>query len=164
MSAARSSSIGALQMVGQPRLVIIGRPVYGRAGCSTMYTRQMIRLLSGAAFLLAALCASVSLSAHLTVVKTQPAADSTVNASPERLAVWFSQAPSSRLSRLELRGPNGDDVIELEKATVNAEDRSVSVAVPRPLAAGTYTVGWRTAGDDGHVMRGTFSFIVQPAH
>ena len=112
---------------------------------------------------LVALCAGVSLSAHLTVVKTQPVADSTISASPERLVVWFSQTPSSRLSRLELRGPNGDQVIELEKATVNAEDRSLSVRLPTALTSGTYTVAWRTAGDDGHVMRGTFTFRVQPA-
>jgi methionine-rich copper-binding protein CopC len=122
----------------------------------------MIRRRCGA-LLLAAVCTGVCLSAHLTVVKTQPVADSTISTSPERLAVWFSQAPSNRLSRLELRGPNGDQVIELEKATVNAEDQSLSVRLPATLTSGTYTVAWRTAGDDGHVMRGTFTFRVQPA-
>jgi methionine-rich copper-binding protein CopC len=122
----------------------------------------MIRRRCGA-LLLAAVCTGVSLSAHLTVVKTQPVADSTISTLPERLAVWFSQAPSNRLSRLELRGPNGDQVIELEKATVSAEEQSLSVRLPATLTSGTYTVAWRTAGDDGHVMRGTFTFRVQPA-
>jgi methionine-rich copper-binding protein CopC len=122
----------------------------------------MIRSSCGA-LLLAAMCVGVSLSAHLTVVKTLPAADSTISAPPDRVAVWFSQVPSRRLSRLELRGPNGDDVIELEKPTISAEDHSVSARLPTTLTAGTYRVAWRTAGDDGHVMRGTFTFSVQPA-
>ena len=123
----------------------------------------MVRPPLAAVLVLAAVSASATVSAHLTVVKTLPAADSTISAPPYRVAVWFSQMPSSRLSRLELRGPNGDDVIELEKPTVSAEDHSVSARLPRTLTAGTYTVGWRTAGDDGHVMRGTFTFNVQPA-
>lgn len=123
----------------------------------------MLRSILGAALLLAGLCSGVTLSAHLTVVKTAPVADSTISTSPERLAVWFSQVPSSRLSRLELRGPNPEDLVPLEKVIVDDQDRSVSVRLSRALTPGTYTVAWRTAGDDGHVMRGTFTFSVRPA-
>jgi methionine-rich copper-binding protein CopC len=31
------------------------------------------------------------------------------------------------------------------------------------MAAGTYTVAWRTMAKDGHIARGTFAFTVAPA-
>ena len=41
------------------------------------------------------------------------------------------------------------------------EDKlSIAVAVTSPLPAGKYTVTWKTAGTDGHVIRGTFGFTV----
>ena len=134
----------------------VGRPA------RPAYTEIMLRS-SLAVVVVAAVCVSATVSAHLAVVKTLPAAESTISAPPDRVAVWFSQAPSSRLSRLELRGPNGDDVIELDKPTVSADDQSVAARIPTTLTPGSYTVAWRTAGDDGHVMRGTFTFSVQPA-
>jgi methionine-rich copper-binding protein CopC len=101
---------------------------------------------------------SAGLLAHLSVVKTMPAAESRVAKPPERVQVWFDQAPSPRVSRLELKGPAGD--VELGTLEVDPKDRSIAAAVARPLPPGQYEVSWRTAGDDGHVMRGTFTFSV----
>jgi copper resistance protein C len=105
---------------------------------------------------------TVGLAAHLSVVKTMPADESYVSEPPGRVQIWFNQQPSPRISRLELRGPNEQEV-ELGKVEVHSEDRSISAAVPAPLAPGKYAVTWRSAGDDGHVMRGTFTFTVKPA-
>jgi methionine-rich copper-binding protein CopC len=100
--------------------------------------------------------------AHLSVVKTMPADQSNVPVSPARVQVWFNQQPSPRISRLSLRGPDGKDV-ELGKVEVHSEDRSISAAVAAALPPGTYEATWRAAGDDGHVMRGTFTFTIVPA-
>jgi copper transport protein len=35
--------------------------------------------------------------------------------------------------------------------------------VPAPVAAGTYTVRWTAAADDGHAMKGSFSFVITAA-
>jgi methionine-rich copper-binding protein CopC len=105
---------------------------------------------------------TVGLAAHLSVLKTMPADESNVSVPPERVQVWFNQQPSPRISRLELRGPDGRDM-ELGKLEVHSEDRSISAPVPAALPPGTYEATWRAAGDDGHVMRGTFSFTVEPA-
>jgi copper resistance protein C len=105
---------------------------------------------------------SAVLVAHLSVVKTMPADEAHVSPPPERVQVWFNQQPSPRISRLELRGPGGQEV-ELGKVEVYGADRSISAAVPAPLAPGEYEVTWRAAGDDGHVMRGAFTFTVVPA-
>jgi methionine-rich copper-binding protein CopC len=114
-------------------------------------------------FVLALMTAfTVGLAAHLSVLKTMPADDTTVSPPPERVQVWFNQQPSPRISRLELRGPNSQEV-DLGKLEVHGEDRSISAALPAPLPPGKYEATWRSAGDDGHVMRGTFTFTVGPA-
>jgi copper resistance protein C len=100
----------------------------------------------------------VILSAHLDVVKTMPADRSTVADAPSRVQIWFSQQPSSRVSRLDMKGPGGD--VPLGGIEINREDRSIAAPVGRTLAPGSYEVSWRTAGDDGHVMRGTFTFTL----
>jgi methionine-rich copper-binding protein CopC len=41
------------------------------------------------------------------------------------------------------------------------DDKSLMATVPGPLADGAYTVTWRSAGDDGHAMRGDFAFTVR---
>lgn len=102
-----------------------------------------------------------ALQAHVTVLKTFPADGASLTRTPERVHVWFNQAPSARLSRLDLRGPSGD--VPLGKVEVDAGERSVSAAIPEPLPPGGYEVTWRTAGDDGHVMRGTFKFSIPSA-
>jgi methionine-rich copper-binding protein CopC len=118
------------------------------------------RLSAVTAFAIFVLFTAV-LSAHLSVVKTSPADDSTVSAPPARVQVWFNQAPAARISRLELQGPAGK--VPLGEADVDGKERSIAAGVPDGLAPGKYTVAWRAAGDDGHVMRGGFTFTYQPA-
>lgn len=105
--------------------------------------------------------ALVDLSAHLAVTRTSPTGDAVLATSPDRIQVWFSQQPSPRVSRLELAGPSG--AVTLGELDVNARERTIAAALPEPLPAGRYEVSWRTAGDDGHVLRGTFAFTVRPA-
>ena len=111
-----------------------------------------------ALFLFAVL--TVSLSAHLAVVKTSPAKGQTLDGPPSRVQVWFNQPPSDRLSHLELHGPGGE--VTLAELQVNRDERSISAAVPSSPGAGRYEVKWRTAGNDGHVMRGSFAFTIAP--
>jgi len=113
-----------------------------------------------AAFTLFALSAAAPLFAHLAVVKTAPADGANVAASPARVQVWFNQPPSERLSHLELQGPGGE--VTLVELQVKRDERSISAAVPSSLGAGRYEVKWRTAGNDGHVMRGSFAFTIAP--
>lgn len=103
---------------------------------------------------------AASAAAHISVVKTFPADKSTVDEAPELVKIWFSQPPNARLSRLDLRGPSGD--VSLRDVEIDPKEHSISAAVAAALAPGRYEVSWRTAGDDGHVMRGTFVFIVGP--
>lgn len=110
------------------------------------------------------LMAGVALSAHLKVEKTFPESDATVSSVPDRLQVWFSQAPTVPVSSLSLEGPNGK--VAVGKATAGKADgktdRSIVAPITGTLSAGKYTVTWKTSGTDGHILTGTFDFIVKP--
>ena len=90
-----------------------------------------------------------------------PAEDAALAEAPSELQVWFTQDPEPAVSQLSLEGPTGD--IALGGTTV-ASDRSIVAALEDTLGPGKYTVKWRSAGDDGHVMRGDFSFTVRAAN
>ena len=111
--------------------------------------------------LLIGLSAAAPLSGvrHNRLVKAEPGVDSTVGKSPSQIRLWFKEPPEIAVSSIKLADaaakpvPTGD---------VKATDDKLSVAAPLPvpLPAGKYTVTWKTAGTDGHVIRGTFGFTV----
>lgn len=109
--------------------------------------------------------AAVTLSAHLAVSKTFPVADSTVTTAPDRLQVWFTQAPTMPVSALSLEGPKGK--IELGKVAAGQADgkadRSLVAPIVGTLEPGKYTASWKTSGNDGHILTGTFAFTYAPA-
>jgi methionine-rich copper-binding protein CopC len=107
----------------------------------------------------AVLLASTVVFAHLAVRKSLPEKGATVTASPTSVQVWFTQEPEMEKSGLTLTGPNG--VVALGPVTAGPE-RSLVATVTGTLASGAYTLAWKTAGDDGHVLTGTIPFSVAP--
>lgn len=99
-------------------------------------------------------------AAHMAVRETMPEAGAVLSESPREVRIWFTQAPDPAVSRLRLEGADG--AVALGDTTVQ-DDRSLAAALPSKLEAGTYTVNWRTAGDDGHTQRGDFTFTVRAA-
>jgi methionine-rich copper-binding protein CopC len=99
---------------------------------------------------------------HLHLLKSAPAADTTVSAAPESIRLWFSQAPELKVTTVKVTGPNSATVA---LAPLTGGDSAVVVvaAVKGKMAPGTYTVSWRTIANDGHIARGTFGFTVGPA-
>jgi copper resistance protein C len=99
---------------------------------------------------------------HNRLVKAVPAVDDTVAQSPARLELWFAEKPDVALSSVKLR-PSADSTrtIPTGKLTAGSEPKSVAATVDTALAAGGYTVSWRTASADGHVIRGQYHFQVR---
>ena len=100
------------------------------------------------------------LSAHLKLVRSSPAANSTIESSPARLQLWFSDEPLLLMSAVTLAGPRG--AIKLEAPRAGGE-RSLVVSVGTTLEPGAYRIAWKTAGDDGHVLQGAVDFSIKPA-
>jgi methionine-rich copper-binding protein CopC len=106
-----------------------------------------------------ALITAPALFAHLAVTKTMPEADASV-ASPSAIQVWFTQNPELSVSALSLK--HGDMAVAIGDVAAS-DDNSLVAEVSDTLGAGSYTVEWWTAGDDGHVLRGEFAFEVSSA-
>lgn len=113
------------------------------------------------ALLASLVVASAAWAVHATLVKAVPAIDGTISAAPTTLTLWFNERPDVSLSNIRLRGP--DSVLVATTAARGATDSMAIVTEVRgTLAPGAYTVLYRTAGPDGHVMRGSYKFTLQP--
>ena len=118
------------------------------------------RLPMFAATLAIVLIAAVTVAAHMAYSKSVPGKDAALAESPAQLRVWFTQDPEPALSQLSLEGPDGE--VAIGKTTVS-EESSLVAEVTSTLGPGSYTVKWRSAGNDGHVQRGDFAFTVRAA-
>lgn len=108
-----------------------------------------------------ALAAPATASAfHNHLTKSLPAADATVAGSPKEVRLWFAEKVTPSFSSISLLAADSSKV-EMAKAHATDDPLSIAAEVSKPLAAGTYTVVWRTAGDDGHAVRGKFAFTVK---
>jgi methionine-rich copper-binding protein CopC len=110
-----------------------------------------------------AVTSSAMLVAHMQVEKTSPADKATLTSAPKQVQLWFSAAPTLAVSHVTLTGPAGKialGTLALGKAG-DTMDNSVVADVKGPLAAGTYTVTWRTSGSDGHMLNGSFTFTLK---
>jgi methionine-rich copper-binding protein CopC len=117
--------------------------------------RGAFRPCSIVVFLIALLPAA--LSAHLKLTKSSPAEGATV-LSPKQLQLWFSEEPLLPLTGVTLTGPKGSVRLDPPRASV---ERSLTVGVGTALTPGAYRIGWKAAGDDGHVVTGTVDFTVK---
>ena len=98
--------------------------------------------------------------AHANVDSADPAPDSVLDEAPDRVVIRFTEPLEPSFSEIRVldssgaRVDNGDSAVD----RTNPEVMSVSL---RPLADGTYTVGWKNVSTvDGHRVRGSFVFSV----
>jgi len=98
---------------------------------------------------------------HLHLLKSAPAANTTVVAAPEAIRLWFSQAPELKVTTVKVTGPNSTAVA---LAPLTGGDSAVVIAsVKGRMATGNYAVSWRTMARDGHIASGAFAFTIGPA-
>lgn len=105
----------------------------------------------------AAVRAETAAAFHLHLLRSSPAADSTV-ASPPVVQLWFTESPQLAVTSVRMTGP-GDRAVRLGRVRAGAE-HSVVANVQGRLAPGRYSIAWRTMSRDGHPMRGTIPFTV----
>lgn len=92
--------------------------------------------------------------AHSTLASSIPADGSTVS-EPKTLTLTFTR--DLRLVTVKLVAENVDESLTVDRSAPPA--KSFSVPLPA-VAPATYTVKWRAAATDGHIMTGSFSFTV----
>lgn len=112
------------------------------------------------ALALAALLLAAPATAHVRLERSTPAAGAIVHAPLAELRVVFSAAVAARYTRLVVRAPSGDVlVLDSLRPDPASGDRAFFIPAPRLPEPGEYRVEWRTAGADGHVLTGFFTFV-----
>jgi putative copper export protein/methionine-rich copper-binding protein CopC len=97
---------------------------------------------------------------HTELTASYPAADSVHTAEIYQIRLRFSTEVQPTLSAITLIGPAGAVAVSTLAAVPGSESTEVRVGLDAPLPTGDYTVEWRTAGPDSHVIRGTYAFSV----
>ena len=101
-----------------------------------------------------------SVEAHANYVESDPAANSVLEDSPERVTIRFTEPLEPDLSEIQVFDTQGVRVDEGDSAVDPSDPLVMSVSV-RSLADGTYTVAWKNVSTvDGHGRRGAFVFSV----
>jgi len=105
-----------------------------------------------------ALASPAAAFAHAYLVQTDPASDAVLKSSPARVTLVFDEGIATTGGALGVYDSTGARVDS--GAVLRPGGDSVAVGIPRPLASGTYTVGWRVTSADTHVVHGAFTFSV----
>jgi len=94
-------------------------------------------------------------SAHTHLKSSNPAEGAKLTAAPKEITLTFED--EVQLTAVSVSGADGK-AKALTPLPAQAT-KEATVALPA-LAAGNYTVNWRAAGHDGHVMTGHVKFSV----
>lgn len=123
------------------------------------------RRLAGLLALSAALLATRVAWAHPSLVRSEPAANSTLERAPAQVAVWLDEAIEPDYAHLSIYDAQGERVDRLDAQYVPGFQpyggvAGIVVSLP-PLPDGSYVAVWRViAVGDGHAVGGAFAFGV----
>lgn len=108
-----------------------------------------------------ALTVAAPASAHAGLEATTPANGAVLDRAPRRVVLRFDEAVSAVTGGIRLYD---DQARRIDDGVVSRPaPRTVALAVPAPLATGTYTVTWRVVSADSHPVHGAFVFSVGTA-
>lgn len=100
--------------------------------------------------------------AHGRLKRSEPASGAHLAETPRLLRLEFSETLELNFTSVRLLARDGREITLAPLAFAADSRRAVVAAVRGAMAAGTYTVVWQMAGDDGHPVRGRFEFVVAP--
>jgi copper transport protein len=118
----------------------------------------MRRAWAAVGVVILALLVPSTASAHVTLVRAEPATQSRLETAPKEIRLHFNQPVTITSSAIQVLAPDGT---LLSGTAATQENGYVVVAPVSRLAAGQgYTVRWHVIGDDGHSPSGVFTFGV----
>lgn len=98
---------------------------------------------------------------HLALVSSMPGKGETLAAPPTKVTLTFSAKVNPKVTAISILAPDSTEVAKLiPRAT--AKPSVIEADMPRRLPSGRYIVRWRTAAADGHVIRGSYCFTINP--
>lgn len=96
---------------------------------------------------------------HTALKSSIPAKGSSVM-TPPVVSLTFTESVNVNLTTIAITKPDSTTVVESLVVPKGAAGETVGAPVKTKLAPGKYLIKWKTASDDGHVVRGVFAFIV----
>jgi copper transport protein len=124
-------------------------------------TRRGRIRLAFVAVTVAALAAPATAWAHAALLKTSPEASIVLNAPPDQVALTYSEAVEPRFAIVSVTDADGHQQTDgrPQRSSTNA---NVLVTPVHRVPEGWYLVYWRVISEDGHPVRGAFTFAVGP--
>ena len=103
---------------------------------------------------------SIPAFAHAVPKSMTPAPDSTVSA-PTEISIVFSEELEPKFSVIKLVDSMGM-VVSKEAAVLDPKNtRHLTLALPKGLPAGVYTVQWTSSATDGHKLSRSYNFTIK---
>jgi methionine-rich copper-binding protein CopC len=97
---------------------------------------------------------------HITLESSFPEDEAAVDGEVTEVRLFFSDAPLMRGASIRIVDSSRKLVRSGPPAADTEDPKQLSVDLPSALPSGKYVVQWRCIADDGHVMRGSFTFDV----
>ena len=115
-----------------------------------------------AAAVMAPVAATAAKLPHLKLKQSFPAKDTVLAKSPDAVRLWLTEKADLPATKITVTTDAKAPVPMAKPARGTEADAPIEARFTQPLAAGRYTVAWKTMSKDGHVVSGTFSFSVKP--
>jgi copper transport protein len=116
-----------------------------------------MRLIAGLATLLSVLCFTTAVSAHASLVSTEPADGSVLAEAPKTVQLRFNESVTPAvISLIDAAG-------RARNATAGVVDETIVVTLPDDLPQGTQVVSYRVISEDGHPVAGSMVFSIGAA-
>jgi len=121
--------------------------------------RAVLAVVAAVVGVLAVLRVGTVVSAHASLLATNPAPDAELDAAPSEVRLEFDDPVSVDLAGVRVFDPAGDRA-DTGATSTNDGGRGVVVGL-RDAGPGTYTVAWSAVSGDSHVLSGSYVFHVQ---
>jgi copper transport protein len=117
-----------------------------------------MRLIAGLATLLSVLCFATGVSAHASLVSTEPSDGSVLAQAPQTAQLHFNEVVTPVvISLIDATGRTRDD------AAVRAAGETIVITLPENMPRGTQIISYRVISADGHPVAGSLVFSIGAA-
>ncbi|MEO8406988.1 MAG: copper homeostasis periplasmic binding protein CopC [Oxalobacteraceae bacterium] len=120
---------------------------------------RLQRLLS-TAVLAAMTFISAAACAHARLQNAVPAAGATLEAAPKEISLQFNEKLEAAFSSVKLTDSAGRNVAAAKSHLDPAKPSVLRLELPA-LKPGTYGVHWVVVGQDGHRLKGAYTFTIK---
>lgn len=97
--------------------------------------------------------------AHASLVESDPAEGSALDASPPKIKLTFNEQVEADFSGIAVYDQSGARVDLGDSRVAPDNVQRVEVGL-KPLTTGYYTVSWKVVSADGHLVKGAYTFAI----